>query len=74
MKVYWWLWNGIKILSTLTIKKHRCQKSGGEDREMEGRMGEVKDSPGCGESSPQGEGETVSLETEMSYSASSHLL
>ena len=40
----------------------------------EGRMGEVKDSPGCGESSPQGEGETVSLETEMSYSASSHLL
>ena len=41
MKVYWWLWNGIKILSTLTIKKHRCQKSGGEDREMEGRMGDV---------------------------------
>lgn len=41
MKIYWWLWNGIKILSTLTIKKHRCQKFGGEDREMEGRMGEV---------------------------------
>ena len=40
----------------------------------EGRMGEVKDSPGCGESSPQGEGEGVSPERGLSYSASSHLL
>lgn len=38
----------------------QCSSLCGRGQDMdcgeEGRMGEVKDSPGCGESSPQGEG------------------